>query len=163
MAVADPQVFPCAVLVLAALWHLFLLNFMMLEFNPLFNLSRTLSSKMLPYSFQLPAIRRYNLAFLYHCPSSWFKILQGLSCGTSPLFSLISVCTLESFNITNSLHCSITQAIYSCLLHDNILGYLSKCLLKLKMSNVKCLFLIYLDSRPKTGKKKRVMYNETSF
>lgn len=41
--VANPQVFPsrphlpCAVLVLVARWYLFLLNLMMLEFNPLFS------------------------------------------------------------------------------------------------------------------------------
>lgn len=57
------RIFPCAVGLLMVLWHLFLLRFVMLEFGPL---SRTLSSKMLPYPFQLPAVRRSNLAFLCH-------------------------------------------------------------------------------------------------
>lgn len=48
-----------------------------------------------------------------------------------------------SFNITSLLNCSIIKAMYFRVLHENDLRDLCKCLLKLRMSNVECLFLIY--------------------
>lgn len=65
---------PRTALVLVVLWHLFLHNFMVFEFSPLSSLSRTLSSKMLSYSFQRAAIGRCNHAFLCHYLGSWWKI-----------------------------------------------------------------------------------------
>lgn len=154
---SEPRL-PCAALVLVVLWYLFLLNFMKLEFNPLSSLSRTLSRKVLSYPFQRPAVRRCHLAFLYHYLGSRCKYCIGWCCATSPLSSLTPFRILGSFNVTNSLNCSIAQAICFFLSHTNILGDLSKCLLKLQMSKIKCLFLIFA-SRSWTKKKKRESKN----
>ena len=135
---------PCTVLVLVVLWHLFLQNFTVFEFSPLSSLSRTLSSRMLSYSFQRAATGRCSHAFLCHYLGSGLKISHRIILGASPLSSLTSIHILGSFDITDSLNCSVMQAMYFFHLHDNISGNLSECeylfYIRLQMSNIKCLF-----------------------